>query len=502
MISRRSLIASGAAAAAGTLALSSCGGSSGGKSDISADNALTWMAMLHTPATPDASGPVQKGLEKNTGQKFSVQWVPDASKEEKVNSAIASNKIANLTSLNQLAMPSIRQPLKSGMFWEVEPFLEEFDNLKKIDPKTVEGAKIDGKLYGVPLQNTLARYGVLVRKDWLDKLGMDVPHTIDELTEVAIAFATEDVNGKGKGKATGFIDREESFKVAFRTLAGYFGAGDNWQEEDGKIVPAFQTDPWKEAMEWYRGVVEKGGVNKEFITMQKSNQQDAIAQGKGGIVVTGLFEVKNYEALAKSIDPDTDVDWALINDITYKDVPRRIVSDTGGGMGGLLGLSSEDFKTEDDVRVALKFIDSLMDEENFNLMTNGVEGTHYKTTKDGAVEIIDEDLWEQEVQPYSSSRPSQIVKTYKSTNKKVNEANKLMEENAEFAVTDPAQSLTSDTYDSSWTTIEQNVQDAYNKYMSGQGDIADYEKVIEAQNGQGLDKIIDEFTEAYSKVKG
>ncbi len=194
-------------------------------------------------------------------------------------------------------------------------------------------------------------------------------------------------------------------------------------------------------MEWYRGgVFEFGGVNQEFVTVQKQNQQQAIAQDKGGIVVTGLFEAKNYMALADEINPDSGVEWALINDITWGgDVPRRIISDTNGGMGGLLAFNTQTLKEEEDVlRGGLTFIDKLLDEEAFNLMTNGIEGTHYEVDDDGGVvNIIDQTLWEQEVQPYSSSRPSDNVVIYKSTNEYTNLANELMAENDEYAVVNP-----------------------------------------------------------------
>src|SRR5699024_5132264 len=152
----------------------------------------------------------------------------------------------------------------------------------------------------------------------------------------------------------------------------------------GKVVPTFTTDAFKEAMEWYRNAYANGWVNQEFVTMQKQNQQQAIAQDKGGIVVTGLFEVRNYMALAESINPDTEVEWALINDVTYADVPRRIVSDTGGGMGGLMSFNTQTLKSEEDLRRGLELIDKLLDEEPVQLMTNGIEGTHSEVNDDGA----------------------------------------------------------------------------------------------------------------------
>src|SRR5699024_1834477 len=167
MITRRNLLQAAPVAAAGALALSACGGGSGG-GEGGSGGSLSWMALLHTPTTPDASGPVHSGLAEETGQQFEIQWVPDASKEEKMNAALASGSVADITSITNLTNSSIRSGVTSGLFWDVEPFLDEFENLKGIDPKTIESARLDGVLYGVPFQKPLARYGVLVRQDWLD----------------------------------------------------------------------------------------------------------------------------------------------------------------------------------------------------------------------------------------------------------------------------------------------------------------------------------------------
>lgn len=504
---RKTLFAKGAAAAAVTaLALTACGSDGsgnddgGGKAD---DSPITWMSMLHTPVTPDADGPIQTALEEYTGQEFKMQWVPDASKEEKINSALASGQLADIVSLTVTDSTTVRQALKAGQFWDVEPYLKDFPNLAKIDPDTLNAAKLDGKLYGVPFQKIKTRYGVVVRQDWLDNLGLEAPHTIEDLEKVAVAFAKDDPDGNGKDDTTGFIDREESFLVGFRSLTGYFGAGDKFSVDDsGQVHAAFASDEFKQAMEWYRGVYEQGGVNQEFVTVQKSNQQDAIARGKGGIVVTGLFEAKNYMDLAQSADPKTPMKWALVNDMTLDGQPHHIITDTGGGMGGWLALPKAEVKDEAEVKKVLGFLDKLMDEEPFGLMTNGVEGTHYSEDADGVVTIEDQTAWEQEVQPYSSSRPSEKIVTYKSTKPYVDEANEKMAAQEPDAVINPTQSLSSETFDRQWSTIEDKAMDAYNRYLTGQIEMADYEAVVEDLRGQGLDDIEAEFTAAYAKVNG
>ncbi|WP_406248883.1 extracellular solute-binding protein [Microbacterium sp. M] len=503
MRNRSRLTLGTASAAVVALALVGCGASGdaatdgGGSAEIPEE--ISWMAILHTPTTPDADGPIQTALEETTGAELDFQWVPAASADEKINAALASDSLADITSLTNITNTSVRQALKSGQFWDVEPYLDDYPNLSEIDDQTIASARVDGQLYGVPFQKPIARYGVIVRQDWLDNLGLEVPHTIEELGEVAVAFATQDPDGNGKDDTTGFLDRLESFKLGFKSLAGYFGAGNNFVVEDDEVIPTFQTDEFKEAMEWYRGLYEQGAINGEFVTMQKQNQIDAIAQGKGGIVVTGLFEPKGYMNLAVSSDPNTPMSWALINDITFEDVPRRILSDTNGGFGGWLAMSKSQVETEDELRGMLAFIDKLLDEEAFTLMTNGIEDEHFTVDADGVVTIADQPKWEQEVQPYSSSRPSDNVVTFKSSSPYVDEGNEKIAENTEFAVVDPSLPLSSDAFDQSWSTIQQAANDAYNKYMVGQLDMAGFEAAIADLDGKGLSAIIEELSASYAE---
>jgi len=195
------------------------------------------------------------------------------------------------------------------------------------------------------------------------------------------------------------------------------------------------------------------------------------------------------------------MEWAQVNDMTFGDVPRRILTDTSGGMGGWLAIPRSSVETEADLRVVLGFIDKLLDPEAFDLMTNGVEGTHYELDEAGVVTQINP-VWEQEVQPFGSSRPSELVTTFESSNEYTNLANTLMAENDEYVVFNPAQSLTSATYDAQWSLIDQQVNDAYNRYITGQIDMDEFDAVIESLRGQGIDAVIEEFTASYTEING
>ena len=66
----------------------------------------------------------------------------------------------------------------------------------------------------------------------------------------------------------------------------------------------------------------------------------------------------------------------------------------------------------------LQFVDDLL-EDVYKLMTGGIEGTHYELNDDGSIEFIDMDLWQQEVQPLSSSS-SEVTFSFKDTDPEKN----------------------------------------------------------------------------------
>jgi len=70
--------------------------------------------------------------------------------------------------------------------------LEQYPELR------VAGTGADGKLYQFGrINETIPQRGLFVRRDWLDKLGLPVPKTTEELFETAKAFAERDPDGNG-----------------------------------------------------------------------------------------------------------------------------------------------------------------------------------------------------------------------------------------------------------------------------------------------------------------
>lgn len=484
------------------LLLSACGSgksattaAGGGNSGANEPTAITWMNILHTPTTP--TGDVQKLIEEKTNTKIKFSWVPDASKEERINTALASDSLADIVSLTILENASVRNALKAGMFWEVGPYLDEFPNLAAISEEQRQAASIAGKLYGVPFLKDVARNGVMIRKDWLDKLGLEVPKTTDELMAVAKAFAEQDPDGNGKKDTYGFIDRSDLIYGAFKTLSSYFGTPNNWEvSEDGKFTPEFETEGYIKTMDYMKELYDNGYINQDFAVTAKKDQQDGFSQGKAGIYVGALFDGKNLQHGAKGIQDDMEI--ALVNGITSTgNESDRAIWAGNGGIGGLLAFPKSEVKDEAELKRLLKFVNDLMDEDVFALMTYGIEGVHYTADADMAVTILDQNKWEQEVQPFSSSRPKEPgYKIHDADPLKV-EAAELILDNEKYAVYNPAYSLESETFTTMGSELQKIITDATYKYILGSLDVNGFKAEVEKWKSSGGSKIISEYEAAY-----
>lgn len=459
---------------------------------------ISWLNILHTASPPTDT--VLNKIEEATNADIQFSWIPDASKEERLNTALASDSLADIVTISILDNSSVRNALKAGVFWEVGPYLDEFPNLAEISQDTRNSASIEGKLYGIPFQKDLARNGVIIRKDWLDKLGLKVPKTTGELMEVAKAFTEQDPDGNGIKDTTGFIDRSDLIYGAFKTLGSYFGTPNIWSvSEDGKVTPEFETEGYAKAMDYMKQLFDGGYINQEFAVTAKKDQQEGFAQGKAGIYVGAIFDSKNLLNLAKGVQDGMEL--VMVNDITSTgNESDRAIWSANNGIGGLITFPKSEVKDEKELKRVLQFMNDLMSEEVYALMTYGIEGVHYTMDAEMAVTIKDTNLWQQEVQPFASSRPKETGFKIHDEDPLKTEAVRLIQENAQYAVLNPMFSLESETYSSQGSELQKTITDATYKYILGKINLEEFKEEVSSWRKAGGDKIISEYEAAYKKV--
>jgi len=135
----------------------------------------------------------------------------------------------------------------------------------------------DGKLYWVPAITVGDYNGIRIgaplafhiRKDWLDKLGLGLPETTQELFTALTEFQEQDVNGSG--------EKDEVISVELKNfgtgIAQWFGLGASLtytDDESGKILsPWYQDENVKGYIEYMQRLVETGLVDTSDQSSQK-----------------------------------------------------------------------------------------------------------------------------------------------------------------------------------------------------------------------------------------
>lgn len=149
---------------------------------------------------------------------------------QKVTLAIASDDLPDLL---YLPVAEYSQLAEAGKLAPLDDVLEQYGseltkkNLNSDGGKILEAAKRNDVLYGIPSGNAerIPSQFLWIRKDWLDKLGLDVPKTLDDVVEVARAFKNDDPDGNGVDDTWGLgVCNEMSDYAGYGTIEGVVNA--------------------------------------------------------------------------------------------------------------------------------------------------------------------------------------------------------------------------------------------------------------------------------------
>ena len=187
---------------------------------------------------------------------------------------------------------------------------ENMPNLKAVfekEPELLARAKDrNGEIYSLvkklPLRPETCGDVMYINKEWLDNLGLEVPTTIDELTAVLEAFATQDADGDGDPtNEIGITGNKSDYVLSgcLRTILAPLGTmvsrDNNYMGlHDGEPVFVPISENYKEAVRWMYDMYQKGVIDPEFFTQEESMAM-AKRQAEGGSQV-GLFTAWTADA--------------------------------------------------------------------------------------------------------------------------------------------------------------------------------------------------------------
>lgn len=256
----------------------------------------------------------------------------------------------------------------------IKKMLEEDETFRKIATAT------DGNIFVIPkMQNSMSvAEADFIRMDWLKKLDLEVPQTIDELHTVLKAFRDNDPNGNGVKDEIPFFSRQGN--KSFNDVLNLWDAHDSFYVRDGKIIYGPMEDEFKLAMsnavKWY----QEGIIDPEWFTRGPAGRDVLLGGDLGGYCNDWIGGCYNYNVKLANEIPGFQFD---VLPPVENQKGERILHTTRTGLPGW-GISSQ---CEDPV-VAIKYFDFWLSDVGNKMINYGIEGVTY-TEKDGKVEYTD-----------------------------------------------------------------------------------------------------------------
>jgi len=147
-------------------------------------------------------------IEEQTGLDIQVNTPPTEVYDEKLDVIMSSGNLPDM--LHAYEPVWFDNYVKQGALLPLDDLIDQYGpHLKaKIPPEVWDRVKYGGKIYAVPSLNEVTGIELMyARKDWLDRLGLDPPETLDEYYEVIRAFAQDDPDGNGLQDTVGLTLR-------------------------------------------------------------------------------------------------------------------------------------------------------------------------------------------------------------------------------------------------------------------------------------------------------
>ncbi|MBD2871046.1 extracellular solute-binding protein [Paenibacillus arenilitoris] len=187
------------------------------------------------------------------------------------------------------------QLIDSGKLMDITEAFEQYASprLKALFeqyPQLWYPVTVDGRRYGLPITNAVSSSNVLwIRQDWLDKLHLDAPETMEELEQVMDAFTNQDPDGNNKndtiGMSVSLRNGVATWMASSDFIFGKAAMPTSWNKgPDGKLQYGSVQPSVKEGVSKLAKWMKKGYLDKDAGTLDESKAVESFIQGRSGMV--------------------------------------------------------------------------------------------------------------------------------------------------------------------------------------------------------------------------
>ena len=350
-----------------------------------------YMSMFNVNSYDDTD--TFKKIEEITGVDIEFQIVNMESFDTNFQLMIASGDITDMVAGASQQYTSTTQMMEDGVaidLMEYEEYLPNFWNaLNYYDEYKTIAINQDGQMPEVICiaDDYKVQSGMQIRKDWLDKLNLDVPETVDELHEALLGF----VNECGADRAlllTGSTQLTGAGIVGGFGTIGYDGDTVNMYVKDGEVRNGFLDDSYKDYMETMAQWYSEGIIAQDFATESNdpftSNADRYISGGNAGVWSSMSDNMDSNMLTGKDSDPNYEIAPMAQPMLEAGEIFHFGDSRIGANaMGKSIAVSD----CCEDVELACKWMDYFFTDEGIKYANYGLEGVSWNYNEDGEPEL-------------------------------------------------------------------------------------------------------------------
>ncbi|QCT01563.1 extracellular solute-binding protein family 1 [Paenibacillus algicola] len=195
-------------------------------------------------------------------------------------------------------METVNMLIDSGQFMAVDELVEQYagEEYKKgleLDPTIWYPVTRDGKKMALPILDYAynSNQTLFIREDWLKKLNLKAPTTLEEMEQVMDAFVNQDPDGNGKkdtiGLAAGFKNGFNNWMTDIGFVFGAHGViPGSWNpDENGKLSMGSVDPAAKEALATIQSWMEKGYISQDAALKDEVGASEFFTKGQAGMMV-------------------------------------------------------------------------------------------------------------------------------------------------------------------------------------------------------------------------
>lgn len=290
------------------------------------------MFRMSTRADLETAGPADQILlymTQEMGVNVELELIPSRYYNEKINILIAAGEPSDLMLIGRPYQ--YNGELFQAIASDLTDVLKQFPRLTALaESADRSNRSIDGRIYGIPRPGHLNdAVFPFVQQEWLDRLGLAYPRTMDEVYRVLEMFVKHDPDGHGEVNSIGLTGR----------LLGDALGGIGWVEQvftgtptrfvydDGELRDTAVSAEERDALQWLAKSHAAGLIDDSFAVTDDESVRFQLEQGRVGMVGMTMTQAA---ALSKSTSASDHGNWVPLTELRTASGEKFIPLNTMG----------------------------------------------------------------------------------------------------------------------------------------------------------------------------